>query len=282
MPTLGEELKRLREERGITLSDIAESTRIGTRFLKAIEEGNFSTLPGGIFTRSFIRAYAKKVGMDEDEAVTLYHEQIAEKEAPQPLPARSDSPLKDAPMEESPAPVVRPSVEPIFTQATATKSIGRPAIFILVAALVAAIAVIAVLMLKRGNDQDTGSSSTSAAAKSQRAGQPGTNQAQQASQSKSDVILAPGQPIDITLEATNGPSWVRYQIDEGQFATLVLQPGESKVLPPAHDEIKLHLGNTTTLRLKIDNHDAAFPAGTSKFAAQVTISHDNLHQFIPQ
>ena len=67
MPTLGEELRRKREERGITLAEISESTRIGTRFLKAIEIDNFSTLPGGIFTRSFIRAYAKQVGMSEDD-----------------------------------------------------------------------------------------------------------------------------------------------------------------------------------------------------------------------
>ncbi|HEX8088790.1 MAG TPA: helix-turn-helix domain-containing protein, partial [Blastocatellia bacterium] len=76
MPTLGEELRRRREERGTTLNDISEATRIGTRFLKAIESDNFSILPGGIFTRSFIRAFAKQVGMSEDEAISLYQQQI--------------------------------------------------------------------------------------------------------------------------------------------------------------------------------------------------------------
>src|SRR5258708_29523518 len=78
MPTLGEELRHKREQQGITLADIAEATRIGTRFLKAIETDNFSTLPGGIFTRSFIRAYAKHVHMNEDEAIALYLQQVAE------------------------------------------------------------------------------------------------------------------------------------------------------------------------------------------------------------
>ena len=77
MPTLGEELKRRREERNISLNDISESTRIGIRFLKAIDSDNYTVLPGGIFTRSFIRAYAKQVGMNEDEAMSLYNEQVA-------------------------------------------------------------------------------------------------------------------------------------------------------------------------------------------------------------
>lgn len=76
MPTLGEELKRRREERQISLNDISESTRIGIRFLKAIDADNYAVLPGGIFTRSFIRAYAKQVGMSEDEAMSLYNEQV--------------------------------------------------------------------------------------------------------------------------------------------------------------------------------------------------------------
>src|SRR5215470_19942604 len=91
MPTLGEELRRLREERGIALSDISEGTRIGTRFLKAIEENNFSVLPGGIFTRSFIRAYAKRVGMDEDEAIGRYQQQMAEESGELP-PVREEKP----------------------------------------------------------------------------------------------------------------------------------------------------------------------------------------------
>src|SRR5499425_1425491 len=86
MPTLGQELKRMREERGIALSVISETTRIGTRFLKAIEEDNFTVLPGGIFTRSFIRAYAREVGMDEAEATALYHQQTSPQDIPVPAP----------------------------------------------------------------------------------------------------------------------------------------------------------------------------------------------------
>ena len=91
MPTLGEELKRRREERQITLNEISEATRIGIRFLKAIDADNYAVLPGGIFTRSFIRAYAKEIGMDEEEAITLYNQQTTPPAAETGVPASGQS-----------------------------------------------------------------------------------------------------------------------------------------------------------------------------------------------
>ncbi len=78
--TLGEELKRRREQHGIELGEIADATCIGVRFLRAIEENDFKTLPGGLFTRSFIRSYARYVGMDEGNALRLYSDQTGEGE----------------------------------------------------------------------------------------------------------------------------------------------------------------------------------------------------------
>src|SRR6185369_7671648 len=111
MPTLGEELKRRREERDITLADISEATRIGTRFLKAIETDNYSVLPGGIFTRSFIRAYAKQVGMDEDESISLYQQQVTGVTA-EAVPQRIEPhppTIVEPPRQASPSPARRPA-----------------------------------------------------------------------------------------------------------------------------------------------------------------------------
>lgn len=58
--------------RGVTLEEISESTKIGTRMLKALEADQFSDLPGGIFTRNFIRAYAQYLGLDEEHALAEY------------------------------------------------------------------------------------------------------------------------------------------------------------------------------------------------------------------
>src|SRR5262245_14242910 len=78
MATLGQQLKKLREERGISMHEIAESTHLGVRFLEAIENDAYDILPGGVFNRAFVRKFAKEVGFDEEQAVKLYEEQLEE------------------------------------------------------------------------------------------------------------------------------------------------------------------------------------------------------------
>ena len=72
MEPFGARLKREREQRGVTLDDISLSTKIGKRFLSALEEERFDQLPGGIFSRGFVRAYARHLGIDEERAVADY------------------------------------------------------------------------------------------------------------------------------------------------------------------------------------------------------------------
>ena len=66
MPTFGENLRRERELRGVSLAEISDATKISVRSLAALEADEFDKLPGGIFTRSFLRAYAKYIGLDEE------------------------------------------------------------------------------------------------------------------------------------------------------------------------------------------------------------------------
>ncbi len=70
--TIGEQLRLAREERGIPLREISDETRISVRYLEAIESNDYKRLPGGIFNRSFVKAYARCVGYDEKEAVEAY------------------------------------------------------------------------------------------------------------------------------------------------------------------------------------------------------------------
>ena len=78
MGAFGERLRREREMRGISLDEIVATTKIGTRLLRALENEQFDLLPGGIFNKSYVRAYAKCVGIDEDEAVAAYMEAASE------------------------------------------------------------------------------------------------------------------------------------------------------------------------------------------------------------
>jgi hypothetical protein len=101
MGSLGTRLKQHREQRKITLDDISASTKISTRLLRAIEDEHFDQLPGGIFNKGFIRAYARQVGMSEDEAVTAYLEASGQVEV-----------QKDAPAQQFPLQIAREKLKP--------------------------------------------------------------------------------------------------------------------------------------------------------------------------
>jgi cytoskeleton protein RodZ len=77
----GEKMRREREMRGVSLEEISGSTKIGTRSLKALEEEDFEKLPGGIFNKGFVRAYARFLGLDEEQAVTDFEAAWREHEA---------------------------------------------------------------------------------------------------------------------------------------------------------------------------------------------------------
>jgi cytoskeletal protein RodZ len=80
MVLLGEELKRERELREISLREISEATKISIRILEAIENDNYKILPGGIFNRNFLRAYAQFVGLDAETIVNKYQMQVVKHE----------------------------------------------------------------------------------------------------------------------------------------------------------------------------------------------------------
>jgi len=68
----GEHLKREREMRGVSLDEICAATRIGNRFLEALENEEWDRLPGGVFNRGFVRAVARFLGLDEEAFVAEY------------------------------------------------------------------------------------------------------------------------------------------------------------------------------------------------------------------
>jgi cytoskeleton protein RodZ len=82
MGAFGDRLRREREMRGITLEEITESTKISRRHLEALEGEHFDQLPGGVFNKGFVRAYARFLGIDGDQAVADYS--AASNEQPEP------------------------------------------------------------------------------------------------------------------------------------------------------------------------------------------------------
>jgi cytoskeleton protein RodZ len=68
----GERLKRERELREVTLEEITQATRIGPRFLEALENEEWDKLPGGVFNRGFVRSIAHFLGLDEEAFLAEY------------------------------------------------------------------------------------------------------------------------------------------------------------------------------------------------------------------
>lgn len=86
MPWVGEELRRERELRGIRLEEIADETKIGVRFLEAIDTGRMEIIPGEFYRRASLRAYAGYLGIDADRVLATYEFRSARKSGPRVPP----------------------------------------------------------------------------------------------------------------------------------------------------------------------------------------------------
>ncbi len=90
--TFGERLKRERELREVTLKEVTAGTRIGPRFLEALENEEWGKLPGGVFNRGFVRAIARYLGLDEENLLAEYDMARGEQSMPAPRPYENKIP----------------------------------------------------------------------------------------------------------------------------------------------------------------------------------------------
>jgi cytoskeletal protein RodZ len=123
--TIGEQLRLSREQQGIPLREISNKTRISMRYLEAIEGNDYKRL-GGIFNRSFVKAYARCVGFDETQAVEGYAQYLREE---------GHSVDDDVPTSH---------YSKVYTESRATRS---PALTVVLAILMLAILTVAALAL---------------------------------------------------------------------------------------------------------------------------------------
>ena len=90
--TLGEKLRAAREERGVSISEVAEQTRIAAMYIECIENDNYKPLPGGIFNKGFVKSYARFIGYDEQTALQEYSRLASQSEENQADHLRSYRP----------------------------------------------------------------------------------------------------------------------------------------------------------------------------------------------
>ena len=84
-------LRQAREQRGLSLQELAVTTKISARVLEALERNDPSKLPGGIFSRSFVRAFAREVGLDPDLAVANFVSAFPDESGADEMPATTSA-----------------------------------------------------------------------------------------------------------------------------------------------------------------------------------------------
>ncbi|MCT0001728.1 helix-turn-helix domain-containing protein [Lactobacillus delbrueckii subsp. lactis] len=104
MSGIGEQLRKAREAKGLSISDIEKATKIQSRYLEAIENNDFDKLPGDFYVRAFIRQYAQIVGLDGKELLSQYQGEVANEVTSEVSQPAASSPAQEAHEEEA-APV---------------------------------------------------------------------------------------------------------------------------------------------------------------------------------
>jgi len=84
-------LRQAREQRGVSLQDLAVATKISARVLEALERNDPSKLPGGIFSRAFVRAYAREVGLDPDVTAATFVSAFPDESGADDMPATTSA-----------------------------------------------------------------------------------------------------------------------------------------------------------------------------------------------
>jgi cytoskeletal protein RodZ len=102
----GERLRRQRRQKNLSLTEIAASTKVGASHYAALERGDCSRWPGGVYNRAFIRAYAKAVGLDPDETAAEFAEYF------ESAPPASIDPAGSLEPAETARPPLRLGIEP--------------------------------------------------------------------------------------------------------------------------------------------------------------------------
>jgi cytoskeletal protein RodZ len=92
MPSISQILRENRNRYGISLEEVAQRTYIKLPYLIALEEGRLDKLPAPVYIHGYIRQYAKLLGLDGNDLVRLYQEEIDGGEAARPIPVHSFDP----------------------------------------------------------------------------------------------------------------------------------------------------------------------------------------------
>ena len=265
--SFGEQLRLAREARGITLREISEQTRISTRYLEAIESDDYKRLPGGIFNKSFIKAYAKYIGFDEKEALDAYTRTAREQGT-------------------SPDDVVSTPYQPrVYTDGN-TRS---PLVTLLLTFLILAIISLGVYAAMHWYQRREAADSNDAGAPAQQAGPQSVSQSAPAnastgtsnSSSSSSNSSAPSAAASFTVQikARGESVWTKSKVDDGDSSEIMLKADETREFKPAQRvSILLSRSKLNALEVSINNRPAKLTPEPRGGLAEIIITKENYAQ----
>jgi cytoskeletal protein RodZ len=234
---IGTTLRTARERRGMTLAQVAATTKIPIHNLRALEENAFEKVPRGIFVRGFLRSYAAEVGLEPHAVVEQFLAENAEL-----APAPADAPASDAlPVDEQ---IHSSPIDPDLTPSGPGWGYA-----LVVAALV--IAVVTVNQRSTGPDQAAESAGPGTSAGSERAGDPAP--VATAGQRQAAVVAAGTSGVSqlrFDMEA-QGECWVEAVVDGRRVVYRLMRPGERATLESG-GEIVLRVGDPGALTYSVN------------------------------
>ncbi len=261
-------LRRSREAQGLTIEDLARTTKITKPILNALESSDVLRLPGPIYTRGFVKAYAREVGLDPDVTAEEYLTELEALQAERPVDDHGAHASKtDA------ARVTRHGRD----QSRDPLPMDQVRQFGWLAAAVAVAGLIAYLLLFGGRDDRADAAGVPIEAATGTDAVAASHTTPENDAREAGAAMAVGEPFRLELR-TQGLCWVVISIDGAPVLARLLKPGERHEFDVAEEAV-IRVGDPGALTMSI-NGETGRPLGPAGEPVDVRITATNFHQFL--
>ena len=281
--SFGASLREARERKGVSLRQISAATKISVAALESLEKNDFSKLPGGIFSRSFVRSYAIEVGLDPDKTVQRFlleyeGEPIDHDGAAHESATRLHEPALPAPPPRRAASDLRPEFEFESKQRIAS---------VVLRLVVMSVPVAAAIIYFSSQ----GLSPASESAQPLEPRQPVAEEPAVPMQRSAVAAVTPVKAVEpaapraslpdaVTIElAPSGDCWAQLTADGVVVISRVLKPGERETRA-FRDSALLQVGDAAACAILI-NGQPARPLGPAKKVRRIRITRENYTALLP-
>jgi cytoskeletal protein RodZ len=277
----GAELAQAREQRGITLSELSRRTKIGVDALKAIERGDMTALPGGLYTRGFLRAYAREVGCNPDDIVRRYREKFTDQDVAASAMAQLDSNVS---LTCAPGQVHVKDIDAMTRRRSRTAWMSGGAVVLIGTAIHFALAPTTSWRVQRNAPPRPAPKAEVSSAAAPPPAANGASQAAATGTSGASQDIGPQRPTDTppqTLHLDVKPSgdcWLSATADGQRVLYRLMTAGDHTQIE-AHDDVVLLVGDPSTCAFDI-NGTTVRRLGAPGQPVTVHLTRDNFQQFL--